>query len=50
MPAFYLLVIIGVILLWFALAFIFKSVGKFASRFFGDAFKIINEKDEREEK
>ena len=45
MYAFYILFFIGVVLLWFGLAFMFKPVGKWASRFFGDAFKIITEEE-----
>lgn len=50
MPAFYLLAIIALVLLWFGLAFAFKSVGKFSIKFFGDAIDIINERDEEEER
>ncbi len=49
MPAFYLLAIIAVVLLWFGLSFAYKSVGKFSSKFFGDAIDIINERDEERE-
>ena len=49
MPAFYLLAIIGIVLLWFALAFAFKGVGKFSSKFFGDAIDIIKEKESEED-
>ena len=49
MPAFYLLVIIGVVLLWFALAFLFKPVGRFFHRLYQDAIDEMTDDDEQNE-
>lgn len=47
MPVFYFLIVVGAIVLWFLLAFLFKPIGKFFSKIGNDA---INEmKDEEEE-
>lgn len=48
MPAFYILVILGVVLLWFLLSFMFKPVGKFFHRLYQDAADAINEVDDKE--
>lgn len=39
MPAFYFLVILGLILLWFLLAFLFKPLGRFFKRLWNDAIE-----------
>ena len=46
MPAFYLLVIIGVVFLWFLLAFMFKPVGRFFHRLYQDVVDEMTENDE----
>ena len=33
-------------LIWFMLAFAYKSIGKFSIKFFGDSFKIMNERED----
>ena len=48
MPAFYILVILGVVLLWFLLAFMFKPIGKFFHRLYQDAVDAIEEVDNKE--
>lgn len=48
MPAFYILVALGIVLLWFLLAFVFKPVGKFFYRLWQDAVDAINEVDDKE--
>lgn len=48
-PFLIILILLGVVLLWFLLAFIFNPIGKIAGRIIGDAIKAINE-EEMEEK
>ena len=43
------LVIAGLILLWFLLAFAFKSIGKFFFKIWSDAVNEIKEDEEKEE-
>ena len=45
MPAFHLLALLGIIILWFLLAFVFKPVGRFTSKLFGDAIDIMKGKE-----
>ncbi len=45
MIAFYILVFIAIILLWFGLGWTFKGIGILASKYFGDTIDIIKEKD-----
>lgn len=47
---FWLLIIIGLILLWFVLSFVFFPLGKLAHRLYKDAMDEINRKDEEEKK
>lgn len=49
MPVFYLLVIIGVVVLWFLLAFMFKPVGRFFHRIYRDAIDEMMEEDNNKE-
>ena len=46
MPAFYILVIVSVALLWLLLSFIYKPLGKLGFRLWKDAKDAINEKEE----
>lgn len=50
MPAFYLLVFLGIVLLWFLLAFMYKPIGKFFHRIWKDAVDAIEEVDDNEQK
>jgi hypothetical protein len=50
MPAFYILVILAAILLWFLLSFVFKPLGKLGHRIWKDAQDAMNEDDENENK
>jgi flagellar biogenesis protein FliO len=43
--AFYLLLLIAIVLLWFALAFLFKPIGNFFSRLWEDAKREMNLED-----
>ena len=45
MYAFYILLFIAIILLWFGLSFLFKPLGKWSSKFFGDAINIMQEEE-----
>ena len=49
-PVFILLVIIGVILLWFLLAFAFRPIGNLFYKLGKDAVDQMNDKDEEKEK
>jgi uncharacterized protein HemY len=42
---FYLLLLIAVVLLWFALAFLFKPIGKFFSRLWEDATREMKSEE-----
>lgn len=48
--AFYILVSIGFVLLWFILAFLFKPVGQFFYRLWSDVEDAINDDDNTEQK
>lgn len=50
MPAFYLLVFLGIILLWFLLSFLFKPIGRFFHRLWKDAVDAMEEDDNTEQK
>lgn len=45
MFAFYVLVILGLVLLWFLLSFLFRPVGKFFYRLWNDVADVMNEND-----
>jgi|P1105metagenome_2_1110788.scaffolds.fasta_scaffold00162_61 Sec-independent protein translocase protein TatA len=45
MPVFYILLILGVVLLWFLLPFCFKPIGRLANKLYGDAKKAMTEDD-----
>lgn len=45
MPIFWILVILGLFLLWLVLSFCFKPIGRFAKRLWGDAQKAMSEDD-----
>ena len=49
-PAFIILVILGVILLWFLSSFVFIPLGKLVYRVVKDAIDIMNKDDDEEEK
>lgn len=50
MPAFYILVAIGLVFLWFLLAFMFKPIGRFFYRLWSDAEDAMNDDDNTEQK
>jgi uncharacterized membrane protein len=45
-PALIILVLIGVVILWFLLSFVFYPLGKMVYRIYKDAIDEINRKDE----
>lgn len=45
MPAFYILVILGLIVFWFLASFLFKPFGKLGYRIWKDAKDAIEEED-----
>ena len=47
MPAFYILVLLGVVALFFLLTFMFKPIGKFFHRIWQDAVDAIEEVDNK---
>lgn len=49
-PAFIILVILGAILLWFLLSFVFIPLGKLVYRVVKDAIDIMNKENCEEEK
>ena len=48
-PAFVLLVVLGLIALWFLLSFLYKPLGKFVYQIGKDAMDEINKVDEEKE-
>lgn len=48
--AFYILIILAAMVLWFLLSFLFKPLGKFLFRIFKDTKDIIEENDIKENK
>ncbi len=50
MIAFYILVLLAAILLWFLLSFAFKPLGKLGYRLWKDAKDAITEEDKNEDK
>lgn len=50
MPVFYFLVFLGIVLLWFMLAFMFKPIGRFFHRLWNDAVNAIEEADNIKQK
>ena len=49
-PVFIILVIIGAILLWFLLSFVFIPLGKLVYKVVKDAIDIMNKDDNKEER
>lgn len=49
-PAFIILVILGTILLWFLLSFVFIPLGKLVYKVVNDAIDIMNKDENKEEK
>ena len=47
-PALLLIIIVGIILLWFLLAFLYKPIGKLFYRIYKDAIDEITSEDEKE--
>ena len=47
-PAFVILVILGAVLLWFLLSFVFFPLGKFVYRLWKDAIDEMNREDQKE--
>lgn len=47
--AFYIIVILLAVALWFLCSFLFKPIGKFLTRIFNDTKEIINEESETKE-
>ena len=48
MLAFYILVLLGAVSLWFLLAFMYKPIGKFFHRIWKDSVDAIEEVDNKE--
>ena len=48
MPIFWMLVILGLFLVWLLLSFCFKPIGRAAKRHWGDAQKAMSEDDDKE--
>lgn len=48
MPIFWILVILGLFLVWLLLSFCFKPIGRAAKRLWGDAQKAMSEDDDKE--
>lgn len=48
--AFYIIVGIGLVLLWFTLSFLFKPVGRFFYRLWSDAEEAMHDDDNTEQK
>lgn len=48
MPIFWILVIIGLFLVWLILSFCFKPIGRAAKRLWGDARKAMSEDHKKE--
>jgi F0F1-type ATP synthase membrane subunit b/b' len=48
-PVFYLFVVVAIIFLWFALAFLFKPIGRFFIRLWEDVKREMNS-EEKENK
>ena len=48
-PAFIILVILGAIILWFLLSFVFMPLGRFVYKVVKDAFDIMNKEEKAEE-
>ncbi len=49
MPVLYIYIVIGAILLWFLLAFLFKPIGKFFSKLWEDAINEMKEEKNEDE-
>jgi len=49
-PVFWLLIIIGAVLLWFLLAFIFYPLGKFVWRIWSDTSNELKREDKNDER
>lgn len=49
-PAFIILILLGAVVLWFLLSFVFYLLGKIVHRIWKDAVDEINREDEGEEK
>jgi hypothetical protein len=45
MPVFWFLVVLGIIAIWFLLAFAYKGIGRFFKRIFKDSYDAITKKD-----
>jgi len=48
LPAFYFLVLLGAIALWFLLAFAYKRVGRFFKRIFADSVNAMMTEDSKD--
>lgn len=48
MPAFYILVLLGIVALYFLMTFTFKPIGKFFHRIWQDTVDTIEEVDNKE--
>lgn len=46
MPAFYLLILLMMVLLWLSISCLYRPVGKFVSRLFGNAIQVMRQEDE----
>lgn len=48
-PIMYLIVVIAVVVVWFLLTIAFKPLGTLLSKILDDAFKTLNDNEEKEE-
>lgn len=48
MPVFWFLVVVGLILLWFFCAFMYKPLGRFFKRIFKDSHDAANKDDPKD--
>ena len=49
-PVFILIVLLGLVALWFLLSFVYRPLGKFIYRIWKDADDAMNKEDEKENK
>ena len=48
MPIFWLLVLAGVVALWFLLSFAYKAIGRFFKRIFKDSYDAMTSEDPKD--
>lgn len=47
--AFILLLLLGLVILWFLLAFLYRPLGKLTKKIYNDSIKEINKEDDEKE-